>query len=114
MKISLAKALIERGILNDNSRIIARCPIMSMGQMPDMKEIVLHIDRIVEEQNSISFVSTSKTTGRRYNVPCEEVLVIDGMEPERLAAAFDIKSDGRLRTLGAKRGRKPKSLLAQG
>lgn len=113
MNSSLAQALINRGILNDTSRIVANCPIWSMGDMPDMKEIVLNVDRIVIDDGNIKLQSTSKSSGRRYSVPCEQVLYIDGMAPERLAAAYDIKPDGLKKAIGAKRGRKPKSLSTE-
>jgi hypothetical protein len=107
MKISLAKALIERGIINNRTRIIARCPIVGLGNMPAEADLALNVDRAVFEDGTIKFLSTAKS-GRRYSVPCEKVEEVDGMAPERLAAAYDIKSDGSKKTEGKKRGRKPK------
>lgn len=111
MKETLAKALITRGILNVNSKIVAKCPILGIGHMPDEKKLTLTVDRIVMENSGIKFFTTA-STGKRYSVPCEKVEVIDGMRPARLALAYDIKEDGNIRTMGAKRGRKPKRLLA--
>ena len=109
MKITLAKALIDRGIINTTTRIVATCPITAMGNMPAYDSIPLTVTRIVVEEGTIKFQSESKS-GRRYSVPCEEVDIVDGMAPERLAAAYDIKSDGLLKLNGKKRGRKPKLL----
>jgi hypothetical protein len=110
MKQSLAKVLIDRGIINNTTRIIAYCPITAMGNMPAYSSIPLTVNRIIEENQTIKFHTESKT-GRRYSVPCEEITLVDGMDPERLAAAYDIKPDGNLRPSGAKRGRKPKQII---
>jgi hypothetical protein len=110
LKKSLAEALITRGIINNKTRIIATCPITAMGHMPAYSSIQLTVTRIVAEDGAIKFHSESKT-GRKYSVPCEEITIIDGMAPERLAAAYDIKADGLKKIDGKKRGRKPKALL---
>jgi hypothetical protein len=109
MKIQLAQALIERGILSSNSRILAKCPILAMGNAPTEAVIPLTVDRIVAENGTLKLQCTHKS-GRRYSIPCEEVNNIDGMAPERLAAAYDIKPNGLVKTAGKKRGRKPKAL----
>jgi len=111
MKVTLAQALIERGILANNSRIIAKCPVTAMGDMPTEMDIVLTVDKFVLEDGTIKFHSVHKS-GRRYSVRCEEIKVIDGMAPERLAAAYDIRPDGLKRAPGKKRGRKSKEDLA--
>ena len=110
MKQSLAEALIERGILNTTSRIWATCPVLAMGNVPTDAYIPLTVDRIVREEGTIKFQAIHKS-GRRYSIPCAEINNIDGMAPERLAAAYDIKPDGLVRLPGKKRGRKPKALL---
>jgi hypothetical protein len=110
VKQSLAEALIERGILSTNSRIWANCPVLAMGNAPTEAYIPLTVDRIVQEEGTIKFQAVHRS-GRKYSIPCSEVDNIDGMAPERLAAAYDIKPDGFLKTAGKKRGRKPKALL---
>ena len=111
MKVTLAKALVDRGILGKTSRIIATCPITAMGDMPAYKELVLTVERVVVEEGTIKFHTVARS-GRKYSIPCEEVVEIDGMHPVRLAAAYDIRSDGNLRPPGKKRGRKSKEDLA--
>lgn len=111
MKVTLAQALIERGILANNSRIWATCPIIAMGNAPAEAYIPLTVDRIVCEGGTIKFRAVH-SSGRRYSIPCEEVNKIDGMAPERLAAAYDIRPDGLKRAPGKKRGRKSREDLA--
>lgn len=113
MKDTLAKALIDRGVLNTTSRIRAKCPIVTIGHMPSEATLMLNVERIVVEDGSFKFLS-SATSGKRYSVPCEKVEMIDGMYPERLAAAYDIKPDGNIKLPGKKRGRKPKINIPEG
>ena len=108
MKIQLAQALIERGILNNTSRVYARCPVLGMGNAPTEAVLALTVDRIISEDGTLK-LHCVHTSGRRYSIPCEEVNNIDGMAPERLAAAYDIKVAG-VKSAGKKRGRKPKAL----
>lgn len=107
MKIQLAQALIERGILNNKSRVYARCPVLGMGNAPTEAVLALTVDRIITEDGTLK-LHCVHTSGRRYSIPCEEVNNIDGMAPERLAAAYDIKVAG-VKGAGKKRGRKPKA-----
>lgn len=107
--MNLAQALIERGILANNSRIWATCPIIAMGNAPALAYIPLTVDKIVYEDGTIKF-QAFHTTGRKYSIACEEIDKIDGMAPERLAAAYDIKPNGNTKSAGKKRGRKPKAL----
>ena len=110
MKIQLAQALIERGILNNKSRVYARCPVLGMGNAPTEAVLALTVDRIITEDGTLK-LHCVHTSGRRYSIPCEEVNNIDGMAPERLAAAYDIKPNGNTKSAGKKRGRKPKASL---
>jgi hypothetical protein len=107
MKTELAKALIERGVINNNTRIIADCPTLAMGDMPTEVEMTLTVDRAYFEDGVIKFFASNKA-GRRYSVPSEKIKIVDGMDPVRLAAAYDIKADGIKKLPGKKRGRKPK------
>jgi|APCry1669188970_1035186.scaffolds.fasta_scaffold91714_1 hypothetical protein len=107
MKTSLAQALIDRGIINSTTRIIAKCPIFAMGNAPAEQTLPLTVNRVIYEADEIKFISTTRT-GKKYSVPSSKVEMIDGMHPVRLAAAYDIKPDGLKRAPGKKRGRKPR------
>ena len=107
MKSTLAQALIERGVINRNTRIIADCPIRAMGDIPTEVEMTLTVDKATMESGTIKLYASDRS-GRKFAVPSEKVKWIDGMNPVRLAAAYDIKPDGLKRAPGKKRGRKPK------
>lgn len=107
MNSQLAQALIQRGIINTTTRIIAMCPITAMGHAPTEQRLPLTVERIIHEDDDFKFISSHRS-GRRFSIPASKVELIDGMSPVRLAAAFDIKADGLKKTAGKKRGRKPK------
>jgi hypothetical protein len=107
MQIELVKALIERGVINDSTCIVADCPVMVMGGMPADIELTLTVDRVQILDGTIR-IYASNQEGRKYNVPAHNIKSIDGMDPIRLAAAYDIKPDGHRGISGKKRGRKPK------
>jgi hypothetical protein len=107
MKVTLATALINRGLMNPGVRLVALCPIPALGNAPATEKLALTLERIVDDHGEIKFI-TSHRSGRRYSVPCDKVITIDGMAPIRLAAAYDIKADGINKNGGKKRGRKPR------
>jgi len=110
MNTGLAQALLNRGIINNTTRVIARCPVMGMGGAPTEKQLVLSVESAHYENEELKFV-TRHRDGRRFSVPTEKITEIDGMHPVRLAAAYDIKATGDKKSAGKKRGRKPKSTL---
>jgi hypothetical protein len=107
MNKGLAQALLERGIINSTTRVIARCPVQGMGGAPVEKILPLNIQKVIVEDDEMKFISSHRD-GRRFAVPAEQILEIDGMNPVRLAAAYDIKATGDIRAAGKKRGRKPR------
>jgi hypothetical protein len=107
MNIELATTLISRGIVNNKTRILARCPVPAFGGMPTEKLLFLNVDKVVSEDGTMKFISSHRS-GRKFSVPIDKISEIDGMEPTRLGLAYDIKSNGSVRGAGKKRGRKPR------
>ena len=108
MKPILAQALTERGIINDNTRIRALCPVRLMGGAPATHDLTLTVDRVRFMDGAV-IIDASHKDGRKFRVPAEQIYEVDGMEPTRLAAAYDIKPDGIKRIEGKKRGRKSRT-----
>jgi hypothetical protein len=107
MNIELATTLISRGIVNNKTRILARCPVPAFGGMPTEKLLFLNVDKVISEDGTMKFISSHRS-GRKFSVPIDKIEEIDGMEPTRLGLAFDIKADGLKKGAGKKRGRKPR------
>jgi len=107
MNIELATTLISRGIVNNKTRILARCPVPAFGGMPTEKLLFLNVDKVISEDGTMKFISSHRS-GRKFSVPIDKIDEIDGMEPVRLGLAYDIKANGATRGGGKKRGRKPR------
>jgi hypothetical protein len=107
MQNNLAQALIDRGVINTKTRILARCPITAMGHAPAEQSLFLTVEKVIHDAGELKFISSHRT-GRKYSVPVDKIQQIDGMDPVRLAAAYDIKPSGDKRAAGKKRGRKPR------
>jgi len=107
MNIELATALINRGVVNTKTRILARCPVPAFGGMPMEKQLFLNVDKVVSDEGTMKFISSHRS-GRKFSVPIDKIDEIDGMEPTRLGLAYDIKPNGVVRGGGKKRGRKPR------
>jgi hypothetical protein len=107
MKIELVKALIERGVINKSTCIVADCPVLAMGGMPAEMELPLVVDRIHVDNGVLTIYARNKH-GHKYNVDINKIKSIDGMDPLRLGAAYNIKPNGNSGLVGKKRGRKPK------
>ena len=46
MNNNLARALIDRGVINNKTRILARCPVSAFGGMPTEESLTLTVDRV--------------------------------------------------------------------
>lgn len=107
MNIELATALINRGVINSKTRILARCPVAAFGGVPTDKRLFLNVDKVISDEGTMKFISSHRS-GRKFSVPIDKIDEIDGMEPVRLGLAYDIKANGLIRGVGKKRGRKPR------
>jgi hypothetical protein len=107
MNTDLTRALIEKKVINRKTRILAKCPVTVFGGMPGEQELFLNVDNVVWEDNNFKFIASHRN-GRKFSVPTDKIMEIDGMEPTRLGLAYDIKPNGAARGGGKKRGRKPR------
>jgi hypothetical protein len=108
MRNELAQALAQRGVLGPGSRIMASCPVEVFGGVDVNKDLILNCERIRNDDGSFSIIASHRS-GRRFNLQPDQVMTIDGMDPVRLARAYDIKETGQLSSPGRKRGRKPRT-----
>ena len=107
MNNNLARALIDRGVINNKTRILAKCPVSAFGGMPTEESLTLTVDRVRHDEGQYMFVASHRS-GRKFIVPSDKIIEVDGMEPTRLGLAYDIKGDGIKKAAGKKRGRKPR------
>jgi hypothetical protein len=113
MKSSLARKLIEKGVIRqgtvfeayhsskglsctDSSRVVGRFAVSAAKQNTDK---TIYLEAISEDGKSI----------KRFSA--EDVISLDGMEIVRLLKIYDVSEDGVDMVPAKRRGRKPKSLL---
>lgn len=104
MKLKLAEALINRGIIQPGTLAYGKTLTAGLGQTPQM----IPMELMIEELKNNAFHCCDRL-GTRYIMLVEDVEQIDGMDPVRLASVYDIRSDGSNKLPSKKRGRKPKS-----
>lgn len=101
MQYELAKCLVENNILVAGSEIES-----SSGKNFIIKDVVITTDMV-------KAIAKEIMTGALKLITYKDIVMIDGMAPERLANAHDFKADGSKKDLGKKRGRKPKNYYLQ-
>lgn len=107
MNQEFVKALNERGILNVNSKILANYK----GHTLDGSSIPSRGELLVKQidLSELKVIATPLFGQTRYVIAIKDIIEIDGMDPIRLGRVFNINPDGSPRSIGKKRGRKPKN-----
>jgi hypothetical protein len=110
MNIFLAEKLINKNIIKIETEVDAYYEAISLNGTTKIKTAgTFSILRIAKNTNdNIIFELSSTYDGSKMILPVNAIFKIDGMLPEELAKAFDIKEDGTDQPIGKKRGRKPK------
>lgn len=104
MNRQLAETLINKGIMKPGTLIYGKTEAASLGQVMQMVPMEL----MMEDFDGEVFACRDRL-GKTYTMHVDNVQEVDGMEPGRLASVYNIKPDGGSKTVGKKRGRKPKS-----
>ena len=108
MNKEFAKVLNDRGILSENTKIVAHYK----GYTLDGSKIDTKGELLIKKIDSNFNIEATPLFGHtKYNIKINDILEIDGMDPKRLGKVFNINYDGSLRNTGKKRGRKPKIRL---
>jgi len=110
MDSKLAEALIARNLLPAGTEVRAKHLAMGLGSV---NNVMVSSDfsiagHKIKEDGSIVFRLADLRSGAPSNVDAEAIEDIDGMDPVRYAAVWDITSDGGKAVVGKRRGRKPK------
>lgn len=114
MKTELVQKLIEKSAIKQRTEIEAYYKGMDLSGARIARvrgNFIVLGARLVEGR--IWFDGLSTIDGRRDRFLAEDILLIDGMDPERFAQNFGLNMEGEPLRQGKRRGRKPKALLAQ-
>jgi len=101
---NLIRVLLEGNLIVPDMLVEGKVYSTSLGQSVHLVTKELLITSITAD----AFLCRDRL-GLRHMMQFTNVDRIDGMDLDRFAAVYNIKSDGSLRNTGKKRGRKPKS-----
>jgi hypothetical protein len=107
MNRDFAKVLNERGILHENTKIVAHYKGFTLDGTTINTKGELLVKRI--DIDTFLIEATPLFGQNKYLVKIDDIEEIDGMSPQRLGKVFNINDDGTPRNTGKKRGRKPKN-----
>jgi hypothetical protein len=107
--LSLIESLIQIGALHDDAVITARSSTYGKFGIIKTQEIDYNLLDITADDRGVVLNLGSKHDGVHTTASCADVTAIDGMSVERYAELYNINSDGTLKAVGRKRGRKPKN-----
>ena len=109
MYYDLADILIKRNILLVGMEIEATYESITLDGTSKVTAFGgFMIQKIIRNEEYIGFQTVSIHDGHKRVIHVEDVSSIDGMDPVRFAAVYDIQSDGSNARVGKRRGRKPK------
>lgn len=111
MHKGLATALVEKGVIGYNTKVTAKHEIQSFSTKTQSTSVFL-FKRLIQDNENIFFELVSPDDLIKHTLPAENILNIDGMDPVRIAAVYNLRADGNPKITGKKRGRKPKNLKA--
>ena len=110
MEIKLAEALVAKNLLPQGTEVKAKYLAAGLGGIGT----VLVSDEFTIKQlfrnaeGELRFQLESTRDGVVRKLPPLAIEEIDGMDPHRFAAVWNIKADGDAAKVGKRRGRKPK------
>ena len=105
MQIELANKLKEKKVLIPESKITAT--VRAKGATTDYVEVLKEL--IITTINKNTCIGYhAREPHILFTVPFTAIECVDGMELSRIARAFNLHEDGSERSVGKKRGRKPK------
>jgi len=111
MKTKLAEALVLKGLLSAGTEVRAKHSAMGLGSVNNVivENDFSIVSTKITDAGEVKFRLADLRSGAPATVYAEAIQGIDGMDPERYAAVWDITADGGKAVVGKRRGRKPKN-----
>jgi hypothetical protein len=106
----LAEIFIQKGIIKYNTKVSANYITEQFGGVLKLEAFTdFSVVRAIKmEDGSIVFDLKQVNDNTRHRVPTSAIQKIEGMDPARIASVYNLKADGTEKTVGRKRGRKPR------
>lgn len=111
MDLGLIEGFVNKNVLKPGAEMMIERPLNGLGGVVQgrTKETV-SLTYIRRNEAKIEFLCISTVDGRQIQVVPNQIITIDGMDPNKLASVYGLKKDGSPKEAGKKRGRKPKLL----
>jgi hypothetical protein len=114
MNVSLLRKLIQNNIVKTGTEVTATYTALDISGMARHRfNGSFFVVSAEDRGESILFTLASTTDGYRHVIPSTDIYTLDGMEPARLAAIYNIREDGSDIKVGNRRGRKPKIRVSE-
>lgn len=112
MDLGLIEGFVNKNILKPGAEMTVNRPLKGFGGVSQglIKETVSLV-YITRSDAKIKFYCVSTVDGSQIQVIPDQIIHIDGMDPQKLASVYGLKKDGSPKEMGKKRGRKPKIFL---
>ena len=105
----LIKALLDKNVLNFDTVVTANYKLKDCsGRITVQQDEFVIVEVIKSECEYILSLRKMQGTST-IKISANDVVALDGMKPERYVEVYDISSDGSMKKIGKKRGRKPKN-----
>ena len=113
MHADLLRLFVERGVITNRTEIDALYRGHDLGGDTLVRTTgTFLVLGIMPSGDGYTFTCASTIDGQRRAIPGTAIRRIDGMDPERLAANFNLTPEGVSVKVGKRRGRKPKNRAA--
>lgn len=99
---TLIKTLLIKKLIPTNSKLSGKVRARYLGGLQTISKTVY-----LKGLDRQGFMCIDEL-GEKYIMKWDNLQQIDGMDVERFAKVYNIKPDGSAKTVGKKRGRKPK------
>jgi hypothetical protein len=110
---TLAEVLVNKNVINENTELEVSYLALGLDGRPVNKQVGFgHPQKMfMNSHGRYQFVVELKHNQRVVNVLASDILNIDGMDPARAAAVWNIAADGGKAKTKKKPGRKPKGYV---
>lgn len=109
METTLLKALLNKGIVGPETEIEAHYFGVGIDKSTPVPGTGFFIIEKVETKGKIIILHLYSTKdGKQSSTTASDIISVDGMDPKRLALAYNISATGKKIDTGKKRGRKSK------
>lgn len=109
MNINLTKQLINRNVIRSGTEVTAYYRGVGLSGASVVKSVgTFTVSRAAIREDDVIFEAASTVDGQTTRLSASAVILLDGMDPARMAGIYGLSGEGETLQQGKRRGRKPK------